>query len=114
MADKKRIGDIRRGFLLDFGIDVPVEKIRDYEEAGCFSSSRDENTDFREYTDTQADEARKSLMLIEIGVPVKDVVASNEVAIQTRISSIGKVLTDFNRQRGTNGYNNSAVDRRKA
>lgn len=97
MIDKIRIGGIRKSFLQDYGIDIPLDKIRRYEAEGLFDSGRHNKTNSRVYNDKQFDNARRVLMLTEgIGVPRREI--NDDAVVATRMAGVDKILTELKKE----------------
>ena len=92
---KYRIGDIKKAFLTAYDIDISDERIRRYQELDLFSSSRDKETDYREYSEEEMQNVVQALKLIEIGVNAKDVLTKNDDVIAKRITSVDKIIKEL-------------------
>jgi DNA-binding transcriptional MerR regulator len=71
MEAVKRIGEVRKELLDEFNLDIQVERLRRYEELGLFESSREKTSNFRTYTDDEFEELKNTILLLEIGVKIK-------------------------------------------
>lgn len=88
---KKRIGDLRKD-LLKLGFDVSEERIRYYEQLGVYRSRRNPDNEYREYHQDDIESIIRSILLIELGVPVKTILVNDKSLINLRIESIKRAI----------------------
>lgn len=91
---RKKISEIRQQFLLEFGIDIPMERIRHYDKLGLIQSRRGYGN-HREFTEKDEAETRKALMLIEAGITPRELQMKNTAKIQARIKAMDKLIEEL-------------------
>ena len=87
-----KIGDIKNQLFTKYDLDVDINKIRRLEAAGLFKSTRD-GKGFRTFTDIEAKDAIRVILLSEIGVDVDTMKKGDFVAVRKRIASIKKIAS---------------------
>ena len=86
----KRVVDIQKQ-LLCFGLNIPKEKIRKYQDSGLFESDRGKNG-YRELNPKQFKEAVRNIILIELGCPLEAIKNRDQLIISNQISLINRAL----------------------
>jgi hypothetical protein len=87
----KRVADIQRA-LVCFGLNVPKEKIRVYEQKHkLFSASRNEYGQ-RSFTEKQYNEAVRNIVLAELGCPISAIQKNDGIVIKSHVHLINRAV----------------------
>lgn len=88
---KLRVGGIRKK-LLALGFDISEERIRNYEKLGLYKSKRNPTNEYREYSEDSIDNIIKTIMLIDLGTPIKAFLENDRALIDYRKEVIKRAL----------------------
>ncbi len=87
------MGEVKRHLYSKYdGLYLSDERLRRYHKLGLFNAERAETSNFRIFNQDNMDRLEVVVSLIEIGVPISDIIHDNIDAIEKRINMVKEMV----------------------